>query len=71
MNKPDERSVRDSIEKPEGKRQVGRSRCRWEDNIREGVKGTVYEDVDSIGLQGPVAGSSEQGTELSGSVNSG
>jgi hypothetical protein len=32
------------IEKPEGKRKLGRPRCRWDDNIKK--------DLKEIGLQG-------------------
>jgi hypothetical protein len=35
---------------PEGKRPLGRLRCRWEDNIKIDVKETGWEDVDWIHL---------------------
>jgi hypothetical protein len=53
------------VGKPEGKRPLGRPRCRWEDGIRK--------DLREIGLdstvsgQGPVAGFCECGDEPSGS----
>jgi hypothetical protein len=34
------------IQKPEGKISLGRTRCRWEDNINMDLKETVYEGVD-------------------------
>jgi len=36
--------------KPEGKRPVGRSRHRWEDNIKICLKGSGWEGVDCIDL---------------------
>jgi hypothetical protein len=36
--------------KPEGKRPLGRSRCRWEHNIRMGLKEIVWVGVDWIHL---------------------
>jgi hypothetical protein len=33
---------------PEGKRQLGRPRCRWEDNIKTYVKEIRWEGVDWI-----------------------
>jgi hypothetical protein len=38
------------VEKPEGKRPLGRSRSRWEDNIRMNVRETGWEGVDWIHL---------------------
>jgi hypothetical protein len=36
--------------KPEGKRQIGRLRRRWEDNIRMDLKEIVWEGVDWMHL---------------------
>jgi len=58
------------VGKPEEKRTLWRSRCRWADNIRM----DLTESVGSCGLdssdseQGPVAGSCEQGNETSGTI---
>jgi hypothetical protein len=30
------------VGKPEGKRPLGRPRCRWEDRIRMGIRGIVW-----------------------------
>jgi hypothetical protein len=38
------------IRKPEGKRQRGRPRRRWEDNIRMDIRETVWEGVDWMHL---------------------
>jgi len=39
------------VGKPEGKRPLGRARCRWEDNIRMVLRETRWEDcgLDSSG----------------------
>jgi hypothetical protein len=37
-------------EKSEGKRQIGRHRCRWEDNIRMGLREIGWEGVHWIHL---------------------
>jgi hypothetical protein len=37
------------LEKPEGKRQLGRPGRRWEDNIRMDLKGIDWEGVDASG----------------------
>jgi hypothetical protein len=64
-------SVQKYIGKPEGKRQLGRPRHRWEDNIRtdlrEIVTGRCELDV-SGSEQEPVAGSCEHGNEPSSSM---
>jgi hypothetical protein len=39
-----------SAKKPEGKRQLGRPKLRWEDNILLDFRGKVWEDVDWIYL---------------------
>jgi hypothetical protein len=36
--------------KPEGKRPLGRPRCRWVDNIKKDILETGLVDLDWIGL---------------------
>jgi hypothetical protein len=59
------------VEKPEGKKPLGRSRRRWVDNIKMDLRETewcVY-GLDLFGSEwGPVEDSCEHGTELSGSI---
>jgi hypothetical protein len=38
------------VEKPEGKRPLGRPRRRWEDNIRMDLQEVGYGGMDWIGL---------------------
>ena len=38
------------VGKPEGKRQLGRHRRRWEDNIKMDLQEVLYEDMDWIEL---------------------
>jgi hypothetical protein len=38
------------VGKPEGKRTLGRPRCRWVDNIRMNLVEAGWGDVDWIGL---------------------
>jgi hypothetical protein len=38
--------------KPEGKRQLGRRRCGWKDNINISIKEIILEHVDWIRLAG-------------------
>jgi hypothetical protein len=38
------------VGKPEGKRPLGRQRCRWEDNIRMDLGEVGWSDVYWIGL---------------------
>jgi hypothetical protein len=38
------------VGKPEGKRPLGRSRCRWVENIRMDLVEVGWDDVDWIGL---------------------
>jgi hypothetical protein len=38
------------VGKPEGKRPLGRPRCRWEDNIRLDLREREWESVDWIRL---------------------
>jgi hypothetical protein len=58
------------VGKPEGKKLLGRPRCKWVDNIKIDLKrdrlGWCGVDRSSSGL-GPVEGSCEHGNEPSGS----
>jgi hypothetical protein len=38
------------VGKPEGKRPLGRPRCRWEDNIRMDLRGMGWGSIDCINL---------------------
>ena len=38
--------------KPEGKRSLGRRRCKWEDNINIHLQDVGWEDMDWIDLVG-------------------
>jgi hypothetical protein len=38
------------VGKPEGKRKLGRPRCRWEDNIKEDLQEVGRGVMDCIGL---------------------
>jgi hypothetical protein len=38
------------VRKPEGKRPLGRPRCKWVDNIRMDLREIGWGDVDWIGL---------------------
>jgi hypothetical protein len=38
------------VGKPEGKRPLGRPRCRWVDNIKMDLRETGWDGVDWIGL---------------------
>jgi hypothetical protein len=40
------------VVKPEGKRSLGRPRCRWEDNIRMDLREVGWKDVDWMHLAG-------------------
>jgi hypothetical protein len=55
------------VGKPEGKRPLGRPRCRWVDNIRMDLGEEGWGDVDWIG-QEQVESSCEFGIELSDSI---
>jgi hypothetical protein len=58
------------VGKPQGKRPLGRPRCRWENGIRMDLRETGLGGcgLDSTGSeQGPVAGCGEYGDEPSGS----
>jgi hypothetical protein len=56
------------VEKPEGKRPLGRSRRRWKDNIRMDLKEVRGGCGDWLELA-QVAGTYEYGEEHSGSKN--
>jgi cell wall assembly regulator SMI1 len=59
------------VGKPEGKRPLGRPRCRWEDKTEMDLNEVVLEGIDWIHLaQGRDrwAGSCEHGNECSGSM---
>jgi hypothetical protein len=59
------------VGRPEGKRSLGRPRCRSEDNIKMDLTeiGIDGEKLDSAGSgSGPVAGLCEHGNEPSGSI---
>jgi hypothetical protein len=60
------------VGKPEGKRPLGRQRCRWVDNIRMDLGEVEWGDVDWIGLaqdrNKQVERSCEFGIEPSGSI---
>jgi hypothetical protein len=38
------------VGKPEGRRQLGKPRCRWEYNIRMGLRKIGWEGVDCMNL---------------------
>jgi hypothetical protein len=59
------------VGKLEGKRPLGRSRRRWEDNIRMDLREIVWGGMDWINLaqdRDPLEGSCEHGNEPSGSI---
>jgi hypothetical protein len=62
------------VGKPEGKRPLGRLRCRWEDNIKMDLQevGWGWHGLNSSGSgEGQVVGSSECDNEPSGSIKYG
>ena len=62
------------VRKPEGKRQLGRPKCRWEDNIKMDLRevGCGRYGLDRVGSgQGQVMGTCECGNEHSGSIKCG
>jgi hypothetical protein len=62
------------VGKPEGKRPLGRPRCRWEDKIKMDLQevGCGGTGPDRAGSgQGQVAGTCECGNEPSGSIKCG
>jgi hypothetical protein len=46
----EKRNVYRLVRKPEGRRPLGRPRCRWLDNIRMDLVEVGWSDVDWIGL---------------------
>jgi hypothetical protein len=59
------------VGRPEGKRPLGRSRRRWEDNMKPRPQEDKdrWGELDSAGSrEGPVAGFCEHGNEPSGSI---
>jgi len=57
--------------KPEGKKQLGRSKQRWEDNIKMDLKETGWVSMDWIYLvqdRGQMVGCFERGNGHTGSV---
>jgi hypothetical protein len=59
------------VGKPKGKRQLGRPRRRWEDNIKIDLKEKGFwgcELNSSCSGRGPVAGSCEHGNDPPGSI---
>jgi hypothetical protein len=50
MNGEKRNAYRLLVGKPEGKRLLGRPRCRWMDNIRMDLREVGWGDVDWIGL---------------------
>jgi hypothetical protein len=55
--------------KTEGKRPLGRPRCRWVDNIKVDLREIEWDGLDSSGPgYGPVESSCEHGNESSGSI---
>jgi hypothetical protein len=61
------------VRRPEGKRSLGRSRRRWEDNIKMDLRETRFDVVNWIrtALESPVASFCEHGNEPSGSIKKG
>jgi hypothetical protein len=56
------------VGKPEGKRPLGRPRCRWVDNIRMDLGEVGWGDVDWIGLAKDRNSCCEFGIEPTGSM---
>jgi hypothetical protein len=73
QNKGEERNAYSIlVGEPEGKKPLGRSRRRWEDNIRMDLREVRVgrSGLDSSGSgYGPGAGCCEHGNEYSGSIN--
>jgi hypothetical protein len=62
------------MRKPEGKRSIGRPRCRWENSVTMGLQEVGWgrsKDWIGLGQDGVVAGSSKRGKEPSGPVKFG
>jgi hypothetical protein len=53
---------------PEGKRQLGRPKCRWEDNIKTDLQEVRLGLTLSGPEQEPVTGCYEHGNEAAGSI---
>jgi hypothetical protein len=59
------------VGKPEGKRALGRPRCRWVNNIKMDLRGIGWDGMEWIDLvqdKRPVEGCCEHGNEPSGSI---
>jgi hypothetical protein len=58
------------VGKPEGKRPLGRPRCRWENNIKSDLQEVGFSGMDWIELpqKRQVAGTCECGNEPPGSI---
>jgi hypothetical protein len=59
------------VGKPEGKRPLGISRCRWVDDIKMDLRGIGWYGMDWIDLaqdRGPMEGSCKHGNVLSSSI---
>jgi hypothetical protein len=59
------------VGKPEGKRPMGRPRCRWEDNVKMVLREIGIDEANWIRVaedRVQVAGFYEHGNELSGSI---
>ena len=56
------------VGKPEGKKSLGRCRCKWEDNIKIHLQDVGWEKMDWIGL---VEDRDRYGNEFLGSVKCG
>jgi hypothetical protein len=50
MNGEKRNAYRILVGKPEGKRPLGRQRCRWVDNIKIGLRETGWDSMDWIDL---------------------
>jgi hypothetical protein len=59
------------VEKPEGKRPLGRPRRRWDNNIKMYLQKLGCGGMDWIELAGQVDGTCECCNELSGSIKCG
>jgi hypothetical protein len=67
----DRKCIKILVGKPNGKRQLGRPRHRWEDNIKRNIREiSVRRGLDSCGSgQGPVGNSCGHSNEPSSSKN--
>ena len=65
-------ACRTSVVRPQGKKPLGRSRRRWEDNIRMDLQEIIWGWTGLIWLRiEQVAGYFERCNETSGSINTG